>query len=112
MRTADRSQEAAPEEVLEATRRLVSGEYRALISMGHVAWRHFQVRGAVSLEFRQPFPRLHDLALRLCGENVTRASWAVLLVFPECQLPCSSDDALIVQADRGWRIWYSAFRRP
>jgi hypothetical protein len=109
---ADQSQEATPEEVLRVARRLVPREYAALSSMGDPAWQHFQVRGIVSLEFRQNSSHLVDLAQRLCGGNVTRASWAVQLFFPNCQLPCAFDDALLVRTRAGWRIWYSEFRRP
>ena len=102
--------------VIEATKRLVPHEYARLTSMGHVAWRHFQIQALFSLSptyvVRQPAPVYRRIARRLCGEAVTERSWAVILQFPDCQLPCSEDVAFLARERRGWRIWYSEFHRP
>jgi hypothetical protein len=104
------------EAALGAVRRLVPHEYARLSSMGHPAWRHFEVLGLTFLAptyvIPHPAPRYRSLARRLCGARVADWSWAVQLDFPECQIPCSEDVALLTLTRGGWRIWYSEFRRP
>jgi hypothetical protein len=103
---------ARPEAVLTAARRLVPREYARLSSMGRPAWPGFRVMGAVPL-FEPPFvPALRRLAVRLCGSRAANRSWAVFIYFPNCQMPCSVDAALIARTARGWRFWHSAFRHP
>jgi hypothetical protein len=105
---------AKPERVLAAARQLVPHEYARLRSMGRPAWQHFQIQALVQLSRRiyGPQPPLRRLAVRLCGARVADRTWALSLQFPECQIPCSEDVALVAPTLRGWRIWYSAFRRP
>jgi hypothetical protein len=82
--------------------------------MGSPAWRHATIGGVVSLTRRlhAPQPPLRSLAVRLCGETIADGSWVVFFDFPECQIPCSQDTALVARTRRGWMIWYSEFRRP
>jgi len=103
-----------PQLVERAVLRLVPTEYALLTSMGQRAWTHASVVGVVSTRRRlyAPQPPLRALAVRLCGARVADMSWAVFLVFPDCQMPCSEDTALAVRTRHGWQIWYSEFRRP
>jgi len=99
------------EAVVRAARRLVPIEYLRLVAMGERAWPGFRVRGV--LELTDPAARsYHRLANRLCGRDAADRSWMVSLAFPRCLLSCYRDVALITKSSDGWRIWYSAFRRP
>jgi hypothetical protein len=103
-----------PAVVARAALRLVPVEYHALRSQRAPGWPQARVVGVVSTDgrFYAPQPPLRALAVRLCGKSVADASWAIFFQFPECQLPCSEDTALAADTRRGWRIWYSEFRRP
>jgi hypothetical protein len=80
--------------------------------MGRPAWRGFRVMAAVPLFEPRFLPGPRGVAVRLCGLAAADRSWAVFVLFPNCHLPCSSDVALIAKTARGWRFWYSMFRRP
>jgi hypothetical protein len=94
--------------------RLIPSEYHRLSSLSRPAWRHPEILGLVSLlpRLQPPGPPLRELAVRLCGSKVAEASWVVFLYFPECQMPCSEDTAIVTRTRSGWRLWYSKYRRP
>ena len=94
--------------------RLIPGEYHRLSSMSRPAWHHPEILGLVSLlpRLQPPGPPLRQLAVKLCGSKVAEASWVVFLYFPECQIPCSEDTAIVTRTLNGWRLWYSEYRHP
>ena len=106
----DHSLNAPIGEVLRATRRLVPRFYARLESQGHPAWPHFQIAGLVGPNWRLTnggIPFYARFAKSLCGERVAGLSWAAYLTFPNCQLPCAYDLALLVYTKKGWTLWDS-----
>jgi hypothetical protein len=102
--------------VLRAVKAQVPRVYANLTSMGHPAWRRFQVQALVHLDQLslggglsavRGLRRYETVAARACGKTAAIASVLVFLEFPNCQLPCAFGSAYVTPTRSGWHLWTS-----
>ena len=93
--------------------------YRKHVAQGTPGWRNFVVLqvdylgwGTYAPEDASSVARYRNRVLARCGAHVADATWAVVLDFPACQIPCSRGVAYFARTHAGWRLWWATSVRP